>query len=436
MFKKLFLFLLIIILSCNVFAQETKEEIQQKQRDLQNELNDLNNTLASIKKNKKQSLGQLALVQRKIEARQQLINNLGKQMHNIDDNIYLNEVTINHMRMELDTLKSQYAKSLVFAYKNRSNYDYLNFLFSASSFNDAVKRITYLKSYRQLRETQVDDINKTQDLLHQKIQTLNSSKIEKNNTIKQQGMQLQNLQTDKKEKDQVINDLKSQEKDVAAEINIKEKARRKLQQSLQMIIKREIAQAKAKEQQDELAKQQAIANQKSSTTINSSATTSLPANTGSNNGRTYSPFETSTEGLSESINFENNKGRLPWPVSAGNVSSPFGEHSIPGTNLHEDNPGIDISVPVGASVKSVAEGVVSSVFDLGSGDQSVVLRHGKYFTTYSNLSSVSVNKGDNVKAGTVIGSAAAGDDGQGQLTFMVSNERGVSLDPESWLRPR
>ena len=100
-------------------------------------------------------------------------------MHIIDNNIFTNQIEINRLRRELDTLKIVYAKSLVFAYKNRSNYDYLSFIFSASTFNDAVKRITYLKSYRQYREQQVDNINKTQRLISDKISSLNRSKEEK-----------------------------------------------------------------------------------------------------------------------------------------------------------------------------------------------------------------------------------------------------------------
>ena len=129
-----------------VHAQETKEDIQKKQQQLQREIDDLNNTLQQIKSSKKQSLGQLALVQRKIAARNELINSINKDMHRLDDNIYLDQIQINHLNLELDTLKMNYAKSLVFAYRNRSNYDYLNFIFSATSFNDAIKRIKKLQA--------------------------------------------------------------------------------------------------------------------------------------------------------------------------------------------------------------------------------------------------------------------------------------------------
>src|SRR5258706_13766512 len=131
---------LLVAFSCFISlaltAQDTKEDIQRKQQQLTKEIADLNRTLSQIKSSKKQSLGQLALVQRKIAARNELINSINKDVRRLDNTIYTSQLEINHMKRELDTLKMNYAKSLVFAYRNRSNYDYLNFIFSAVSFND------------------------------------------------------------------------------------------------------------------------------------------------------------------------------------------------------------------------------------------------------------------------------------------------------------
>ena len=136
------------------------------------------------------------------------------------------------------------------------------------------------------------------------------------------------------------------------------------------------------------------------------------------------------------MNFEKNKGRLPWPVSQGEVVIPFGKYEVPGTRLKGVSDGIEIAVSTGASVKAVADGEVRSVVDMGGGDQAVIVRHGKYFTTYSNLASVNVSKGQDVKAGTVLGRAGNNSDGQGQFLFMVTNENGSPLNPESWLSRR
>jgi len=452
MLKKLVIVILLLVSGTfMVCAQETKEEIQKKQQQLLQEISDLNKTLNEIKKNKKQSLGQLALVQRKINARQELINNINRDLRRLDDNIYKNQLEINRYKREIDTLKEQYAKSLVFAYKNRSNYDYLNFLFSAKSFNDAIKRVSYLKSYRQYRETQVSAIQQTQQLLAQQITTLNANKTEKSTSLQDQGKQLAVLKEDKKEKDLVVNELKGQEKEIAAQLKEKEKQRQKLQQALQTVIRREIEAAKKKEAErlaklKEEEKKKKLADQaagKTTTTDANTAKNTAPVNTGpvtnavtpGKSNRVYSPFESTTEEMNVSINFENNRGRLPWPADQGYVSTHFGPYEVPGTKLKGNMPGTEISLPIGSNVKAVADGVVSAVFDLGTG-QTVVVRHGKYFTAYSNLSAVGVEKGQQVKPGKVVGKAAAGFSGEGQIIFMVQNEKGDNLDPEKWLKAR
>jgi peptidoglycan hydrolase CwlO-like protein len=140
----------------NSIAQNanSREDLQKQAQSLQKELDALNNLLDQTKKNKKSSLAQLALIRSKISKRESLINGIAKQVKVLDDAIQTNQQDVRRLNSELDTLKYRYAKSIVFAYQSRSGYEYLNFLFSAGSFNDAVKRITYLKSYRQNREAQ------------------------------------------------------------------------------------------------------------------------------------------------------------------------------------------------------------------------------------------------------------------------------------------
>jgi septal ring factor EnvC (AmiA/AmiB activator) len=470
MIKKLFVSFLFIVLAFAGIAQ-TKEEIQKKQQELQKEIADLNETYNEIKKNKKQSLGALQLVQRKLRAREELVSNLNKDLRLIDDNIYLTTLEMNRMRRELDTLKINYAQSLVFAYKNRSNYDYLNFIFSATSFNDALKRVAYLKSYRQYRETQADNIVKTRVVLEQKAGFLASSKVDKNSALKEQGQQLQVLEEDKKEKDKVVQELKGKESDIAAEIKQREKTRKALSSAMQAAIRRELEEKrkelaaqmlrekKANEEAERKRKAAAAtaaaeqkANQaKPATTApaTSNTTTQPPATTPRNttpepttgmvnatvNSRDYSVFESTSEGLTMSLNFEKNKGHLPWPVDKGFILIHFGPYTVPDSKLRGVSDGLVISTPTGTSVKSVADGEVTAIVDLG-GEDAVIIIHGKYFTTYSNLNGITVSRGQKVKAGTVLGKAATSSDGEGQITFMVSNERGIFFNPEPWLKRR
>jgi murein hydrolase activator len=445
-----FVFLVLFLMTVvGTSAQQSREELQKKEQELKKELSDLNRQLSETQKNKKLSLNELALIKRKVAKREELVRGINNQINELDNTIYLNEMDIYRLRKELDTLKLKYAKSIVFAYKSRGSYEYLNFLFSARNFNDAVKRMAYLKSYRQNRETQAIAISQSRTMLTQKVDVLNSNKKERMVTLTAQSEQLKVLQEDKKAQDKVVAQLKGQESVIAKQIKDKEKQRVRMQQAVMAIIKREIDEAARK---DRIAKQKAIDDAKKNAAASASknnnndnaAKNNTAANSAKNNepivlakagSRPYSPFESTEEGRETSMHFEQNRGRLPWPVDRGNVFIEFGVSTVPGTKLKQNSDGIHIALPEGSAVKSIADGEVSYVGEV-NGDQVVMVRHGKYFTVYQQLSSASVSVGKEVKAGSMLGRSGKSIDGEGSIIFTINNERGVPLNPDQWLRPR
>jgi septal ring factor EnvC (AmiA/AmiB activator) len=446
-----FIFLVVFLITVvGASAQQSREELQKKEQELKKELSDLNRQLSETQKNKKLSLNELALIKRKVAKREELVRGINNQINELDNTIYLNEMDIYRLRKELDTLKLKYAKSIVFAYKSRGSYEYLNFLFSARNFNDAIKRMAYLKSYRQNRETQAVAISQSRAMLTQKVDVLNSNKKERLVTLSAQSEQLKVLQEDKKAQDKVVAQLKGQESVIAKQIKDKEKQRVRMQQAVMAIIKREIEEAARK---DKIAKQKALddakknaaaANAKNNTSDNAVKNNTAATNSAKNNepivlakagSRPYSPFESTEEGRETSMHFEQNRGRLPWPVDRGNVFIEFGVSTVPGTKLKQNSDGIHIALPEGSAVKSIADGEVSYVGEV-NGDQVVMVRHGKYFTVYQQLSSASVSVGKEVKAGSMLGRSGKSIDGEGSIIFTINNERGVPLNPDQWLRPR
>jgi septal ring factor EnvC (AmiA/AmiB activator) len=445
-----FIFLVLFLMTVvGASAQQSREELQKKEQELKKELSDLNRQLSETQKNKKLSLNELALIKRKVAKREELVRGINNQINELDNTIYLNELDIYRLRKELDTLKLKYAKSIVFAYKSRGSYEYLNFLFSARNFNDAVKRMAYLKSYRQNRETQAIAIAQSRTMLTQKVDVLNSNKKERMVTLTAQSEQLKVLQEDKKAQDKVVAQLKGQESVIAKQIKDKEKQRVRMQQAVMAIIKREIEEAARK---DRIAKQKAIDDAKKNVaaaapknnTTDNSVKNNTAASSAKNNepivlakagSRPYSPFESTEEGRETSMHFEQNRGRLPWPVDRGNVFIEFGVSTVPGTKLKQNSDGIHIALPEGSAVKSIADGEVSYVGEV-NGDQVVMVRHGKYFTVYQQLSSASVSVGKEVKAGSMLGRSGKSIDGEGSIIFTINNERGVPLNPDQWLRPR
>ena len=448
--RALFILFSIALLSMHASAQanDSREDLQKQEQTLRKELEELNQLLEKTKKNKKNSLGQLEAIRSKISKRKSLINGIARQVKILDDAIYNNQLDVQRLNKDLDTLKSRYQKSIVFAYKSRSGYEYLNFLFSANSFNDAVKRITYLKSYRQNREAQASAIDLSQTDLNAKINILGANKKDRLKTLVVQNEQLKVLVVDQKEQDKIVKQLKNKEQEITAQVRQKEAQRKKMQSALLTIIRRETLEAERKEK-ERLAKlkssndgaktavknnNEAIASTKTSSK-NSKVGNVEGGLTSTTDNRPYSALETTEEGREASILFENNRGNLPWPVDRGNVYIHFGVENIPGTKLNRKSDGIELALPKGSSVKSVANGVVKYTGDI-NGDLTVFIQHGKYFSTYTHLSSINVSKDQEVRAGTLLGKSGINLDGEGALLFMINNEKGVFFDPESWLKNR
>ncbi|MEJ7735967.1 MAG: peptidoglycan DD-metalloendopeptidase family protein [Chitinophagaceae bacterium] len=437
MTKCIFFLAILLFIGNAALPQSNKSDLERQRAAIQKEIDEVKNSLSETKKNKKETLGQLSLIQKRLRLRQAEIENINQQINLIQRDMLQFYRDIGKLKKELDTLKMQYQKSVVYAYKNRSNYDFVNFIFSARNFNDALKRVAYLRSYRNYREQQASNIENTQDQLQQKINSLNENKEIKSVVLKEQNKQKQVLEVEKKEKDAVVSKLKSREKDLMKEMAAKRKQDQKLSAAINAAIRRareeaarEAAAAAAKKRQAE-----DVAN------ANKPKASNAPKVTGSapvvrnetKVNKTTSVFDADPASKALSDDFEKNRGSLPWPIESGRVSMHFSRQKVEGLNIDYDNPGITIETEAGKSVKAVFDGQVTYIFYIGE-VQGIVIKHGKYFSTYSNLSSASVSKGQQVNRGQVIGQVADKGDGQGELEFLISNEKNQNFNPESWLR--
>ncbi|MEY4628815.1 MAG: hypothetical protein RLZZ595_1141, partial [Bacteroidota bacterium] len=368
-FLSIFLFLLISIV-CQLHAQ-TKEELEKKRKEIQQEIAALQQAQNAISKDKKASLSELKLLERRLKSRYAVINNLNDEMRLIDNTIFNNNREIYRLGRQLDTLRKQYAKTIEYAYKNRSNYDMLNFIFTSASFNDALKRTTYLRSYRKYRDDQVENINRTQKELTLRIDMLSANKQEKEKVLVEQNMQKEMLEGEKKEKNQFVSRLKARESELSKEMATKKKVERSLQSSIAAIVKREIEAARRKAEEDAKKVTVSAPAVKASESKTNASVSSAPV-------RKENILENTPEVTRVSVGFENNRGNLPWPVDKAMVTSGFGRQKIEGTTLIEDNIGITIQTIPGSSVKAVFDGIVTTIYDV-AGSQTITVKHGKYF---------------------------------------------------------
>ncbi|MFN8246204.1 MAG: peptidoglycan DD-metalloendopeptidase family protein [Ferruginibacter sp.] len=418
---------------------QTREELERQRQELKKEIEQTEKLLKNTKAQTRENFLQWKLINNKLNLQDRVIDNINRDLSLLDNNIYTTQKDVRRFDRLLDTLKQEYARSMVYAYKNRSNYEFLNFVFSSASFNDAIKRLAYLKSYRRYREMQGQNILRTQSLRKNKIQELNGVKQKKSATLEVQNKELATLAEQQKEKDRILSELKKQEKQLNNQISAKRKQMQKVDNAIAAAIKRAQKEAIAKAAEEEKARKAATA--KEAMAVSGGNKPDVNTKSVTSPGKTTAPAKKPAESIllndasSIALNasFEKNRGTLPWPVDRGMVLMHYGNNKLPsGSDLVTSS--ITISSDIGSPVKAVFDGTVTAVQPIED-MQVVILQHGRYFTTYSNLTGVSVQRGQQDKTGQVLGRVAANFDGIGAIDFYMSNETS-NFDPERWLRNR
>jgi len=434
----------------NDYVPPTKAQLQAKKKEIQDAINETEHELEEIKKNKNATMSQLRALQYKLSQRQALINNINEEIGDIDNTIKSSSKEIGTLKQKLEQLKIRYAQSIRYSYETRSSYDMLAFLFSSGDFNDAVRRMKYLKKFRDFRKQQVEQIHQTQEQIGHKIQDLNKEKEEKDNLLVSQKNQSQALVSDVKETNQVMQGLKGKEAQLQKEAEKNRRTAARINKAINDIIEREMA-AALKRAQDEEKKRLAAAaanaakNTPATTTKAGGTTNTKTENT--KGGTTTTPTKTTPKAEAAPLlltptdialanNFEGNKGKMYWPVTQGYISDHFGVHQHPVFHkISIDNAGVDIRTSANAPVRAVYEGTVGSVTSI-EGTVMVLIRHGNYFTVYNNLASASVTKGQHINALQNIGVAADNDEGEPTVNFQIWKSAGkgsVKLNPELWI---
>ncbi len=453
-----FLPIIFLIFSLGAIAQTTapanglytKAELETKKKEIQSAINETERQLEEIKKNKNATVSQLRALQYKLAQRQMLIGNINQEIGNIDNTIVLSSKEIVTLKQKLEILQVRYAQSIRYAYKSRSSYDMIAFLFSSTDFNDALRRMKYLKKFREFRKQQVDQIKQTQNQIEHKIGDLNKEKQEKDELLSSQKQQTQALQGDVKETNNVIQDLKGKESELIRDAEKKRVVVARINKYINDLIEREMAAALKKAEEEEKKRLAAAAAKNTppekpapgKTTPGKTPETAInpaPVRPGTKPApkAEMPPLMLTPTDVALAENFEGNKGKLYWPVAQGSITDHFGVHPSPlAAKVMIDNPGVDILTAPNAPVRAVFEGTVSSVLTV-EGAQIVMMRHGNYFTVYNNLSSVSVSKGQQVKTMQTIGVAANNEEGLPTVKFQIWKSNGkkgqVKLNPEQWI---
>ncbi|MGE0560192.1 MAG: murein hydrolase activator EnvC [Flavobacteriales bacterium] len=409
-FNKIYVFLMMMMLvfsASETAVAQNKNELEAKKKELQKEISLTNKLLNETKKNKELTLDELLKLKTKINLRVELISAIDNEIRFVNKQISRNQDVILSLQKDLEKLKQEYAKMIYYAFKNKSTYNKIMFVFSSSSFNQAYKRLKYIQQYSEYRKKQGEAIVKTQQELKSKIAELEAAKQEKSALLSLEQQEKQKLAVEQSEQETNVKKLQSKEQELRSDLNKKQEAERKLQKAIERIIEEEIRKAR-----------EAAAKANKSNTSTESKTS----------------FPMTPEALKLSNSFASNKGSLPWPVVEGIITDRFGQHPHPVlSGIIINNNGIDISTTKGAIARAIFDGEVSSVAIIPGGGKVVMIRHGEYLSVYSYLSEVYVNKGDKISTKQHLGTLISEPD-KAKTNIHLEIWKGMTkLNPEYWI---
>ena len=388
----------LLLVGAAVSAQDTRRQ-ESRKAQLEKEIAAINRQLKDNARSSSRALTDLALVRRKITARQELIAESDREIRALDDSMKVRQQEIDRLQARHDTLSLYYNRLVRGAYKNRDSRLWYMYILSSENIGQAVRRFGYLKGLSRNMSEQAKNIQETAAALELEKDRLAGLKEE--------------AQVLRGQRQADVDALRGEEGESASLVARLEKDRRKYQDDLR----------KKNHEVEALNREIAAIIRKA---------TAKPKSSGKS---TAKGGKTTSTAVDETLskNFASNKGRLPWPVE-GTVIESYGQHYHPvykNVKLPFNN-GVTLAVARGAQAKAVFDGTVSQVVVIPGYNQCVLVQHGSYFTFYCKLKSVTVKAGEKVKTGQVLGTVDTLS-GEDQFHFQLWQER-TPQNPENWLR--
>ena len=277
----------------------------------------------------------------------------------------------------------------------------------------------YLKKLLAFRKKQLALIEEKKDEKAKNLLEREQIKAEKMGIVKSTETIAKELEQDENSAEVLINELQLKESSLLADLRKKEKAYRELDAAIKRVIEREIELARKKAEEE---RQKEIARIKEKNKNKPKP----------KDKEKKAPEPEYVPPVSNS-GFGKMKSKLPWPLKGGYIAQGFGSHRHPTLpDVTVINNGVNIAGPDGVAVKCVYDGEVSAILQIPGMKNTVLVKHGDYFTVYAKLETVSVSKGEKIKTGQNLGVLGTDSDGKTELHFEVwqGNQR---MDPQGWL---
>lgn len=392
----------LLFVGFSAFGQ-TRKELENKRKKLLNEIRQVNSLIIKTNKKKSNALDDLKDLTQKITVRERLIETIELEAKTLSREIQSNEKDLKKYNDELAKLKADYADMVVKSYKSKSQQSKTMFILSSESFYQAYKRLKYLRQYSDFRKKQGEEIIVKTNEVKRLNDSLAVKKKSKEALLADQKNQKKEIESDKKSQEQLISQIKKDEKKYKSDLQKKQKEEKRIAARIDKLIRDAIAKAN-KGKKAEKGK------------------------------KSSSGFILNAEEKALLANFEQNKGRLPWPVK-GVITRKYGVQphpTFPGININSH--GLFIATKANTDVKSIFNGKVLVIQTHPDGRKSVLVQHGNYISAYNKLKEVYVKKGDAVKTGDKLGKVFTNKvTGKSQLSFMLYKNKN-RLNPSHWIR--
>ncbi|MDD2386873.1 MAG: peptidoglycan DD-metalloendopeptidase family protein [Bacteroidales bacterium] len=355
-------YIILLIIFClvghNAALSQSKTDLENKKKKTLEEISYTNKLLKQTKESQKESYNSLLLISKNINSRKELIQNINDEVSYYNERVLETELIITIMQDDLEILKQKYANMIKVAWKNQNKYNDIMFILSADDFNQTYLRLKYMQQLAEFRKKQFMAINSVKAVLEIQIAKLNEAKLSKTRLLNEEKKESQKLTKEQQNKESTLANLKSQEQELKNKLQEQQKQMAQLQREIEKLIAEEAKRS-----------------------------------SGSKTGK----YELTPAEKIVSTNFDNNKGRLPWPVERGVITSSFGKQNHPILrNVTLDNKGIDITTTTGSTARAVFDGEVRKVISIPGAQNAVIIRHGQYLSVYTNLDDVYVSVGEMV----------------------------------------
>lgn len=410
----------LILLGSTCLLAQSRTELESKRQTLNKEIEKANQKLSETASVKNAALKKLHVLKKEIGSRDEVIQSLAQTVEGLNVMLSRKMVVTEALGDDAAKLKDHYKKLVRQLYRHKVSQSPLLFLLSAKSFNEAYQRWIYLQHLEKKRSVQAGFILRTQNDLAGGISKLEIQKAAQNGVLIQEAEQKQKLDKERRAHDEMVSELRKKEFNLRANLDKKKRIREQLNQKIEETIRKQIAAAKAAERQYQAK--------------NSPNASEIPFANNNNSTTTNPILKNLSSKSAASQAFAKQKGKLMSPIYMGEIVGFFGRHQHP---LFKDvitvNNGIDIKGQYNSVVRSVFEGEVVSIFAIPGFGNAVMLKHGDYYTTYSNVAQVYVKKGDVLKTSAQIGSIGRDNNAGGHiLHFEIWHDK-EKENPSAWI---